>query len=311
VVDDCSNLINAGSVTVSFNDGDPSLALLAIGTGNWTGTWVPTNNVTSSFAVRADAQSQQLSGSVQVTGQVASNPNVPIVSGVVSSGDYTSSPAQGLLVSIFGTALADGKAGATSLPLPNQLGSTSVYVSGTELPLLYVNSGQINVLIPYNLALNAPHELLVLRGDAISVPAPIAIFDSEPAILATNGSGSGQGVIFKVGSNGSSALANSSQPASAGEVLVMYCVGLGGVKPGVTAGEAAPGSPPSKATKLVTVTIGGKPAVVEFAGLSPGSAGLYQVNAVVPGGIKAGNQVPVTVAVAGKSSSGAIYMAVK
>jgi len=311
VVDDCGNLINTGSVTVSFSDGDPPLALLAIGNGNWTATWVPTTSASSSFAVRADVQSQQLTGSVQVTGQAASNPNVPIVSSVVSSGDYTSSPAQGLLVSIFGTALADGKAGATSLPLPDQLGSTSVVVSTTQLPLLYVSAGQINVLIPYNLALNAPHELLVLRGSAISVPAPIAIFDSEPAILATNGSGSGQGVIFKVDAQGNSVLADANNPASAGDVLVMYCVGLGAVKPAVTAGDGAPGSPPSKATELVTTTIGGQPATVQFAGLSPGLAGLYQVNVTVPGGIPPGGQVPVAVSVAGKSSSGGIYMGIK
>lgn len=311
VLDDCTNLINAGSVTVSFSDGDPPLALLAIGNGNWTGTWVPANNVMSAFEVRADAQSQQLSGSKQISGEAASNPNVPIVSAVVSSGDYTSSPAQGLLVSIFGSALADGKAGASGLPLLDQLGSTSVGVSGMQLPLLYVSAGQINVLIPYNLALNASHQLLVLRGSASSVPAPITIFDSEPAILAIDGGGSGQGVIFKVDAQGNSLLANAANQATAGDVLVMYCVGLGAVSPAVTAGDAAPGNPASKATESVSVAIGGQAAIVRFAGLSPGSAGLYQVNVTVPSGITPGAQVPVTVSVAGKSSSGAIYMAIK
>jgi uncharacterized protein (TIGR03437 family) len=311
VVDDCANLINAGSATVSFSDGDPPLSLLAIGNGNWTATWVPTTNASSSFAVRVDVQSQQLTGSMQVTGQSASNPNVPIVSSVVSSGDYSSPPAQGLLVSIFGTALADGKAGASSLPLPGQLGSTSVMVSATRLPLLYVSAGQINVLVPYSLALNAPHQLLVLRGSASSVPAPIAVFDSEPAILATNGSGSGQGAIFKVDAQGNSVLADANNPASAGDLLVLYCVGLGAVEPTVTAGDAAPGNPPSKATELVTVSIGGQPATVQFAGLSPGSAGLYQVNATVPSGIPPGAQISVTVSVEGKSSSGKIGIGIK
>jgi uncharacterized protein (TIGR03437 family) len=32
----------------------------------------------------------------------------------------------------------------------------------------------------------------------------------------------------------------------------------------------------------LSVSIGGLPATVQFAGLSPGSVGLYQVNAVVP-----------------------------
>jgi hypothetical protein len=120
VVDNCGNEINTGTVTVSFSNGDPALALLAIGNGTWTGTWVPVNATTSAIAVRADAELGSLSGTVQVTGQVATNPNVPLVTtgGVLSSGDYKSPPALGLLVSIFGTALANGQANASTLPLP-------------------------------------------------------------------------------------------------------------------------------------------------------------------------------------------------
>jgi uncharacterized protein (TIGR03437 family) len=199
----------------------------------------------------------------------------------------------------------------STLPLPPQLGSTSVVVSGVELPLLYVSDGQINVVIPYDLALNAPHQLIVARGNTISAPAQITVFDSEPAILATSGNGNGQGVIFRYHAQGNSALADSSTPAAAGDVLVIYCVGLGAVHPAVTAGNPAPVNPSSKTTQSVTVTIGGQPAVVQFAGLSGGSAGLYQVNAVVPSGITPGDQVPVVVSVAGKSSSGAIYMGIK
>ncbi|HEX6895927.1 MAG TPA: hypothetical protein VF146_11680, partial [Bryobacteraceae bacterium] len=313
VVDDCGNAINSGTVSVSFSNGDVPLSLLSIGSGNWTGTWVPVRSSTATFAVRADAQSAPLSGSVQVTGQVATNPNVPLVAsgGVLSSGDYTSSPALGLLVSIFGSALADGQTGANSLPLPNQLGSTSVIVSGKQLPVLFVNDKQVNVLIPYDLAVNAPHQLIVQRGSAISVPVPIAIFDSQPAILATAGNGAGQGHIYKIDSSGNQILADASAPATAGDTLVIYTVGLGAVDPPVNAGEPAGSSPPSGTTAPVSLTIGGQPAPVLFSGLTPGSAGLYQVNVTVPAGITPGAQVPVVVSVAGKSSAGSIYMGIQ
>jgi uncharacterized protein (TIGR03437 family) len=52
----------------------------------------------------------------------------------------------------------------------------------------------------------------------------------------------------------------------------------------------------------VTVTIGGLDAAVQFAGLAPGFAGLYQLNVVVPGGVAAGDAVPVVVSVAGQAS---------
>lgn len=52
----------------------------------------------------------------------------------------------------------------------------------------------------------------------------------------------------------------------------------------------------------VSVTIGGQEAQVIFAGLAPGFAGLYQVNAIVPPGINASNEAPVSLTVAGQAS---------
>ena len=46
----------------------------------------------------------------------------------------------------------------------------------------------------------------------------------------------------------------------------------------------------------------GQNAQVQFAGLAPGFAGLYQVNVVVPEGVTAGANVPVILTTAGFSS---------
>ena len=81
---------------------------------------------------------------------------------------------------------------------------------------------------------------------------------------------------------------------SAGDAIVIYCAGLGAVNPPVTAGTAAPSSPPAITTNPVTVTIGGKTAQVFFSGLVGGFAGLYQVNAYVPKGITPGDAVPLS-----------------
>ena len=51
-------------------------------------------------------------------------------------------------------------------------------------------------------------------------------------------------------------------------------------------------------------------AAVSFSGLSPGFAGLYQIDATVPSGLAAGNQVPVIVNIGGASSP-AVTIAVK
>ena len=62
-------------------------------------------------------------------------------------------------------------------------------------------------------------------------------------------------------------------------------------------------APLPKPVQPVTVQIGGQPADVQYAGAAPGLvAGLMQVNAVVPQGAPAGNDVPVTIAVASQVS---------
>jgi uncharacterized protein (TIGR03437 family) len=52
-----------------------------------------------------------------------------------------------------------------------------------------------------------------------------------------------------------------------------------------------------------TVTIGGVSAKVQFSGLTPGFAGLYQVNVQVPDGVSPGDAVPVVVTIGGVSSN--------
>jgi uncharacterized protein (TIGR03437 family) len=216
----------------------------------------------------------------------------------------------GLLVSIFGSGLADGSAGNTSLPLPQQIGSTSVVLSGTILPMLYASPTQVNVIIPYSVPVNTAQQLVVLRENATSVPVPLAVYDSEPAILSTAGNGSGQGLIYKVDAQGNAVLADGNAPATAGDGLVFYAVGLGAVRPPVTAGDGALGNPLSYTVAPVSVTIGGVPASVFFAGLTPGFVGLYQVNLTVPSGIAVGSNMPMTVSVSGKGGPGNVFMAI-
>ena len=51
------------------------------------------------------------------------------------------------------------------------------------------------------------------------------------------------------------------------------------------------------------MTVGGVPASVFFAGLTPLQTGLYQVNAVIPQGVSPGSQVQVVLTVAGQQSA--------
>jgi uncharacterized protein (TIGR03437 family) len=50
------------------------------------------------------------------------------------------------------------------------------------------------------------------------------------------------------------------------------------------------------------VTIGGVAGTVQFAGLTPGAIGLYQINVQLPGNVPTGDSVPVSVSIGGASS---------
>jgi len=66
-------------------------------------------------------------------------------------------------------------------------------------------------------------------------------------------------------------------PAHAGENLAIFCTGLGVPETGIPSGGAAP-PVPDPVQPLVEAVEDSRLAQVQYAGLAPGFAGLYQVN---------------------------------
>ena len=186
--------------------------------------------------------------------------------------------------------------------MPTQLGVTSVLFGGVEIPVLSVSALQINALVPYQLKTHATYQVIVQRGTAISAPESVTALDSQPAVFTVDQSGKGQGHIYRISADGGQILASPSAPVRAGDVLTIYCAGLGDVQPALDAGSAAPLTVLEYAANAVAATIGGVSADVLFAGLTPGFVGLYQVNIVVPAGVTPGDKVPVVLSTAGQTS---------
>jgi uncharacterized protein (TIGR03437 family) len=253
-----------------------------------------------------------LPGMVSLT----SNPARVSPGGISNAASYTGQMSVGAIIAIFGENLANGTAGAIQIPLPVELQGTSVYVDDQELPLFYTSSGQINAQIPYNLNTNSPHQLIVERDGARTIPQTFTLADEQPAIFTTNAGGYGQGVIFGPGPDGkydTNTLADSNNPVSIGDYLVIYCSGLGAVTPGVTAGQIPlPYPTDTKVMGQLTVTIGNVPATnITYEGLNAQYVGLYQVNVQVPEGVQTGNEVPVVIAVGNLQSQPGVTVAVK
>jgi len=187
----------------------------------------------------------------------------------------------------------------SAAPFPPTLNGTEVTLAGQALPLLYASNGQINAQVPYALTLNTQLQLQVTLSGVPGVPQSLTVAPAQPAIFTKSETGMGQGAIVNL----SYVVVDANAPASPGDTVVIFCTGLGAVSPAVAPGVLAPSTPPlAQTVSTVTMTIGGLPAVVSFAGLAPGFAGLYQINATVPVGVTTGNNVPVVIQVAGQTS---------
>jgi len=301
VLDDCGLPLRTGSVQVTFSNGDPPLALIPNLDGRWSATWTPLNPRNEDLRITATASlpDQNITGTTEIGGRAQPNDLVPTVfpKGVVSSASFsaTAAPSPGELVTIFGVRMAGGVEIAQSLPLPTILQDTRVSIGGRPAPLVSTTEGQISAILPYDLPSGSTQQLVVRRGNRISVPEPVSIQSAQPAVFTINQTGRGQGHIYVVPAPGEQILADSSRPAREGEFLVIYCTGLGGVDPPAVSGDATPTDVLRRAVSQISLSIGGVAAPLDFAGLTPGATGLYQINTRVPPGVSPGDSVPVVI----------------
>jgi uncharacterized protein (TIGR03437 family) len=212
--------------------------------------------------------------------------------------------APGSLITLFGQNLADGTASASAVPLGTLLAGATAVMAGNPLPLVFSSSGQINSAVSFGIVTNTSHQILVQRDNTLSVPIPVNVGSVEPAIFAYPAPGEppNQGAIVNAATY---AVADPGRPVAAGDILAIFCTGLGTVDQMVPDGTAAPASPLANTVAVPTVTIGGQAAQVAFSGLAPGFVGLYQIDVIVPSGVAAGTQVPVIVSISGSGSPAA------
>lgn len=241
--------------------------------------------------------------------QIALNPAV-FTGGVVEGASYnktlgtTNHFAPGSIISIFGTDLAEETAFASALPLPTQLGGVSVRIGDRLAPIFFTSPGQINAMVPFEVS--GTVTVQVIPGSNLSSnSSSITLGSSAPRIFSINSQGTGPGAILNGSKN--NVLISETNPAAPGDVAVIFCEGLGVTSPVVVSGVA---STAAQISAPLRVQIGGREAVVQYKGLAPGFAGLYQVNAVVPAGVS-GNAVDVQFFNAAGEAGNTVTMAVR
>jgi uncharacterized protein (TIGR03437 family) len=180
----------------------------------------------------------------------------------------------------FGTATATGA--ITNGQLTEALGGVSVSIGGLDAPLYYSSSGQINALVPTELAANQQYEVIAKVNGVYSAPELINTVPAQPGIAVYgDGSAIAQDAKFN--------LITANHPAHAGDTIILYLTGMGATTPAVASGAPAPSSPLAQVAIQPQVTVDGAQAQVEFAGLTPGAVGLYQVDVRIPAAARTGN----------------------
>jgi uncharacterized protein (TIGR03437 family) len=307
-VDDCGTSMTTGSMVATFSNGDPALALTSLRDGRWTGTWQPRSASTAPVTITATAQlvAPAIKGTASIGGSLQPNATAPVIAagGAVNAASLTplAPLAPGGLVRISGSNLADGSTLASELPLKTEINGTEVLLAGRSLPLQFASGGQINAVLPFDIPINATHQMIVRRATSYSVPEPVNVALVQPAVFTKDESGKGAALAAGVKPDGTQFVVDADNPVSEGDTVILSCTGLGPVDPPIDAGVAAPSSPLSQTTNAVTVTIGGQSATVISAALAPDLAGIYQVTVTVPAGITPAPDAPVVVTVADQSS---------
>jgi uncharacterized protein (TIGR03118 family) len=245
------------------------------------------------FTAGPDNELHGLLGSLQAA------PSLTTVSNAASGAAGTSSNAY---ISIFGANLAPITRNWTTsdfsgVNLPTSLDGVSVTVNSKPAFVYYISPKQIDVLTPVDTA-TGPVPVVVTNNGLVSASTTATMGAFSPGFFLLKDNASVAALHSSGAIVGATTLyPGESSPATPGETIAIFATGFGPTNPAITNGAIV--SAPQPVVTAPTVTIGGVSAQVVFAGLV--SAGVYQLNVIVPASLPAGN--PAIVAQVGSISS--------
>jgi len=201
---------------------------------------------------------------------------------VNSASDAPDSLAPNSIATVYGTGLSY----VTQFPfltmpasgvMPTQIGGVHVYVGGVSAPLYYVSPTQINFLVPTELR---PGDMdFFTTHDGLAGPhVRITLHDAAPGLYPW-----GTGMIASTHADGS--VITKDRPAHPGETVVVYGTGLGRTYPELQTGTIEMVAAQILLLSEFRVLVAGTALdslSIQYAGITPGAPGLYQVNLVLP-----------------------------
>lgn len=248
-------------------------------------------------------------GGGEATGSFVVTLPGPVIRGIAHAANQSTAAAPGSLLVLYGQNLGPETLVAfdPQLPrVPTVLANVSVEIQGEPAPILYAWKDQICIAVPYALEVNRPYMIQLTSAGQRSNLWPLFVTPAAPGIFTTTGTAAGPVAAYAYDEEKQEYfLVTDSAPALRGGFAVLYATGEGmpvqpadaGRLDGVIARQASnPHSP-------VTVTVGGLPAEVHYAGASPGLlVGIIQINIRIPPTVPAGKTVPVAIRIRGVTS---------
>jgi uncharacterized protein (TIGR03437 family) len=251
------------------------------------------------------------------TSETAIAPNAPFftAASIVQAATQTAGTlAPNTIATIYGMNLSWTTHAVTAADLnggtlPTSLEGVTVTVEGILSNLLYVSPGQINFLIPYELTGPTARVLVLRQGiagpyGANGLPAvTIPMATTAAGFFLWNNN-------FAVAEHADGSLITATAPAQAGEVIVLFATGLGRTVPDSTSGSV----PTSAATilyasemQILLNSIPQPAASIYYAGVTPGFAGLYQINLRLPDVLPANPEIQITFAAQASPATVLLY----
>jgi len=188
------------------------------------------------------------------------------------------------------------------------LGGATVTVGGLPAIPLFVQNGQINVILPYSLGTAGQAAVQVQYNNLTSTEFNVPLAPADVQIFTADASGSGPGSILNQDFSVNTAM----NQAAPGSVVQVYGTGGGSLVPSlpVIAGNVA-GDTLSWVALPYSAIVNGENAKVLYAGSAPGLVyGVYQFNVQLPADLASGPQ-NIVLTVAGSASQSDVTVFVK
>jgi uncharacterized protein (TIGR03437 family) len=200
----------------------------------------------------------------------------------------------GEMISLYGTEL--GPTQGTQLELDStgsfittSLEGTKVTFNGIAGPMLYTSTGQLNVLVPYEVAGQSTVNIVVSYLGVAAPSVKLPVVAATPALFTQSQNGKGDAAIV----HPDGTVVSTANPASVGDTLELYGEGYGVAAPNLADGAIVTGS---LSFTGIALLIDSQQVATQYTGAAGSEVnGMMQINFKVPQLTPGSHQIQIQV----------------